>query len=172
MEVKKLVQSYATTPVRNARVDGVSRLVEQVYLGKLEDLIANRRSELRPRAVRTRGFGAVAALWALAEELGLRDAIDAECGTRSGPGASIGTYLVLAAINRIVEARSKRGFSAWYQGTSLERLAEVAPDALTSQAFWTAMDRFPENAGKRVLPLRRAQGIQVRIGPPQAQAQT
>jgi len=137
--------------VENARVNGVSRKVKQVYLGKLEDLVANRMAQGRPRSVRTRRFGAVAALWALAEELGLRDVIDAECGTRSGPGASIGTYLVLAAINRIVEARSKRGFAAWYQGTSLERLAGVLPEALTSQAFWTAMDRFPEDAGERVL---------------------
>ncbi len=137
--------------VRSGRVNGKPRRLEQIYLGKLEDLVAARQGTLRPKSVRSRRFGAVAALWALSEELGLRQEIDRECGGARGPGASVGTYLVLAAINRVIEARSKNGFAEWYQTTSLERLAQVAPEALSSQAFWTAMDRFPLAAGNRIL---------------------
>ncbi len=151
LEVKRISGQPYLYAVRTGRVNGRPRKVEQIYLGKLEDLVAARQQAGRPPAVRTRRFGAVAALWALSEELGLRQRIDQACGTGRGPGASIGTYLVLAAINRIVDVRSKRGFAAWYQTTSLERLAKVPPAALSAQAFWTAMDRFPVATGPRVL---------------------
>ena len=128
--------------VRSGRIDGKPRRIEQIYLGKLEDLVAAKEREGRPSSVQTRRFGAVATLWALSEELGLREEIDRHCSA-SGPGASIGTYLVLAAINRTVDVRSKRGFAEWYEHTSLPRLAGVPAATLTSQAFWTAMDRFP-----------------------------
>ena len=137
--------------VHNARVGGRSRKVEQIYLGKLEDLVAERRAHLEPKSVQTWRFGAPAALWALSEELGLRAEIDRRCDGASGPGASIGTYLILAAINRAIEARSKRGFAKWYRKSCLERLSGIAPEALSSQAFWTAMDRFPMEAGQQVL---------------------
>jgi len=96
--------------VRSGRIDGKPRRIEQIYLGKLEDLVAAKEREGRPSSVQTRRFGAVATLWALSEELGLREEIDRHCSA-SGPGASIGTYLVLAAINRTVDVRSKRGFA-------------------------------------------------------------
>ena len=137
--------------VRSGRVNGKPRRLEQIYLGKLEDLVAARRGGLQPKSVRSRRFGAVAALWALSEELGLRALIDTESGGARGPGASVGTYLVLAAINRVIDVRSKNGFAEWYRTTSLERLAGVAPELLSSQAFWTAMDRFPAAAGNRIL---------------------
>lgn len=137
--------------VHNVRVGGRSRKGEQIYLGKLEDLIAERRGLLEPKSIQTWRFGAPAALWALSEELGLRAEIDGRCDGASGPGASIGTYLVLAAINRAIDVRSKRGLAKWYRKSCLERLSGVAPEALTSQAFWTAMDRFPLDAGQEVL---------------------
>ena len=137
--------------VRSGRVDGKPRRLEQIYLGKLEDLVAAKEQEVKPGSIRTRRFGAVASLWALSEELGIREEIDRHCSL-SGPGASIGTYLALAAINRSVDVRSKRGFAEWYEHTSLARLAGVPSQALTSQDFWTAMDRFPvEKAAQPIL---------------------
>lgn len=137
--------------VRSGRVEGKPRRLEQIYLGKLEDLVAAKQKEAKPASIRTRRFGAVASLWALSEELGIREEIDRHCSL-PGPGASIGTYLVLAAINRSVDVRSKRGFAEWYGQTSLPRLAGVSGDALSSQDFWTAMDRFPvEQAAQPIL---------------------
>jgi transposase len=137
--------------VRSGRVDGKPRRVEQIYLGKLEDLVAAKEREGRPASVQTRRFGAIATLWALSEELGVREEIDRHCAA-SGPGASIGTYLALAAINRAIDARSKRGFAEWYERTSLPRLTGVPAPALSSQAFWTAMNRFPaEQAAQPIL---------------------
>jgi transposase len=151
LEVKTIKGRRYLYAAQTGRVDGKPRRVKQIYLGTLEDLVAAKGREGKPASVRTHRFGAVAALWALSDELGIREEIDRHCAA-SGPGASIGTYLVLAAINRSIEVRSKRGFVEWYQGTSLPRLAGVPNQALTSQDFWTAMDRFPvEKAAQPIL---------------------
>jgi len=137
--------------VRSGRINGKPRRLEQIYLGKLEDLVAAKEREGRPLSTRTRRFGAVATLWALSEELGLREEIDRFCTTH-GRGASVGTYLVLAAINRSIDVSSKRGFAEWFERTSLPRLVGAPTAALTSQAFWDAMDRFPvEQAAQPIL---------------------
>jgi hypothetical protein len=35
-------------------------------------------------------------------------------GPRAGGGVSTGTYLTLAALNRVCDPRSKAGFAAWW----------------------------------------------------------
>jgi transposase len=137
--------------VRSARVNGKPRNVEQIYLGKVDDLVALRQGALMPRTVRTRRFGAVAALWQMATELDLVATIDRHCPQRSDRGVSVGTYLTLAAINRVVSPRSKRGFAEWYSATALPRLCGVDAEALTSQHFWDAMDQVPVEAGAGIL---------------------
>ena len=152
--------------VRSGRVDGKPRRLEQIYLGKVEDLVAARLAESRPTSVQTRYFGAVAALWALSEELGLRQEIERHCPT-AVRGIPIATYLVLAAINRSIDVRSKRGFAEWYRDTSLERLAKVPSSALTSQAFWAAMDRFPVEKAAQPILTALLQKVLPEVGRPQ-----
>jgi len=53
---------------------------------------------------------------------------------------SLGTTLLLAAINRAVWPCSKRSWAAWAQRTSLPHLFALRPTALTSQYFWDHMD--------------------------------
>jgi hypothetical protein len=45
---------------------------------------------------------------------------------------SIGTTLVLAAINRTVLPCSKRAWASWARRTSVNRLFDITPEALTS----------------------------------------
>ena len=137
--------------VRSARVNGKPRNVEQIYLGRVDDLVALRRGALTPTTVRTRRFGAVAALWQLAAEIDLMATIDRHCPQRGSREISIGTYLVLAAINRVVDPRSKRGFADWYETTVLRRLCGVPPDGLTSQRFWDAMNQVPDPAHSAIV---------------------
>ncbi|MHB8332664.1 MAG: IS1634 family transposase, partial [Candidatus Dormibacteria bacterium] len=73
-----------------------------------------RQGALTPTTVRTRHFGAVAALWQLAGDLDLVATTDRHCPQPGSHTPSVGTYLVLAAINRVVSPRSKRGFAEWY----------------------------------------------------------
>jgi hypothetical protein len=121
--------------VRSARVNRKPRNVEQVYLGKVDDLVAFPRDAPTPTPIQTRRFSAVAALWRPATGIDLVATFDRHCPQRGSLEISIGTYLVLTAINHVVEPRSKHGFADWYEATVLRRLCGVLTDGLTSQRF-------------------------------------
>jgi hypothetical protein len=86
--------------VESARVNGKPRIVSQEYLGTADELAAAMRGGGLglPDRVQYKDFGAVAAAWGLLEDLGVAEIIDGVTGARrADAGASVGTYLVLAA---------------------------------------------------------------------------
>ena len=133
---------YAAT---SARVDGQPRIVEQVYLGSEAEVIARlttgASSESDLPETEHRRFGDVAAVWSMIEELDVITVIDTVLGVApvSG-GASAGTYLALAALNRICDPRSKRAFGRWWATTALGRITKIPAGALDHRRFWDAMD--------------------------------
>ncbi|MCL6451957.1 MAG: IS1634 family transposase [Acetobacteraceae bacterium] len=137
--IKKIVNGrmyyYA---VQSKRVDGKPRIVWQKYLGRAEDIVRAMTEDLKPQAVHTFAFGAVAALYAVAQRLRLVETINAHVHKRA-QGVTVGEYLLIAAINRCVAPRSKRRMAEWYASTSLRRLLGIKPDHLTSQRFWDHM---------------------------------
>src|SRR6476469_7047667 len=79
-----------------ARVDGKPKMVSERYLGSVDDIVA----ALDAAHV---AFGDVAAVWSLLVELDVAAVIDEVVGARrSDAGASVGTYLALAALGRLV----------------------------------------------------------------------
>ena len=144
--------------VRSAWVNGHSRLVEQCYLGPRERVMEPMRAQFPSappqempalRTVQLREFGASALCYALAQELGLIELINAHvppAPPRRRTSLSVGHSLVLAAIHPAAWPKSKRAFAAWSQGTVLARLVPALPDELRSQRFWDHMDLFePEH---------------------------
>ncbi|MBW2262766.1 MAG: IS1634 family transposase [Deltaproteobacteria bacterium] len=134
------------------RVDGKPKIVWQKYLGKLEDIIAAVSNKQEARSVPhplTEGLvtelGAVAAMYDLASRLDLVGTIDRHVPKR-GKGPSVGTYLLVATINRCIDPRSKAGVGDWFDGTVLRRLLDIDKRQLTSQRFWDNMDRISERA--------------------------
>jgi transposase len=134
------------------RVNGRPKVVWQKYLGRLEDIIAavtQRRAGLAPAGAGSEGWtvelGAVAALYDLCGRLDLAGIIDRHVPKRGG-GPSVGTYLLVATINRCLEPCSKAGMSEWFEGTVLRRLVDIAPKQLTSQRYWDNMSRVSEEA--------------------------
>ena len=133
---------YAAT---SARVGGRPRIVEQVNLGAEDEVIA--RLTAGPSDDRSvpetehRRFGDVAAVWGMLARLDAITVIDSVVGdaARSG-GLSVGTYLGLAALNRVCEPRSKRAFAQWWTGTALGRITRIPAGALDHRRFWDAMD--------------------------------
>lgn len=125
---------YAAT---SARVQGRPRIVDQVYLGAEDEVIA--RLTTAPSGAdgdpslpdtEHRGFGDVAAVWAMLARLAAIAVIDSVVG--GGPvsgGVSVGTYLGLAALNRVCEPRSKRAFAGWWAGTALGRITAIRAGA-------------------------------------------
>jgi transposase len=132
------------------RVDGKPKIVWQKYLGKVEDIIAAVGAQgptpnapaTRPESAVVTDFGAVAALFDVARRLRLVEHIDRHVPARRGPtGPSVGTYLLIAAINRCLDPRSKAQMAPWFERTLLRRLLDVRAEQLTSQRFWNQMDR-------------------------------
>jgi transposase len=126
----------------SARVGGKPRIVSQEYLGTAEELAAVMRGGGLglPDRVQHKSFGAVAAAWGLVDDLGVAGIIDEVAGTRrSDAGASVGTYLALAALNRLADPCSKRGFSAWWARTAAPRFTRIPASVLDHRRFWDAM---------------------------------
>lgn len=127
--------------VESRRIRGKPRPVPLLYLGSADELL-NRLLQAPQGELRIRSFqhGDVAALKAAADRLGVVEIIDRHVPERAR-GLSIGTTLLLAALNRAIRPRSKRAFAAWAQQTSLARLfPQVQLEQLTSQFFWDQMD--------------------------------
>jgi transposase len=126
--------------VESRRIRGKPRPVPLLYLGSADDLL-NRLLQAPRGELRIQSFqhGDVAALKAAADRLEVISIIDRHV-PESARGLSVGTTLLLAAINRAIRPRSKRGWAAWAQLTSLHRLfPQVQLEQLTSQFFWDQM---------------------------------
>jgi transposase len=135
--------------VESARVGGKPRIVSQEYLGTAEELAAAMRGGGLglPDRVQHKDFGAVAAGWGLLEDLGVAGIIDEVTGARrSDAGASAGTYLVLAALNRLADPCSKRGLAGWWAKTAAPRFTKIPVAVLDHRRFWDAMHAVPLEA--------------------------
>ena len=128
--------------VESARVGGKPRITSQEYLGTAEELAAAMRGGGLglPDRIQHKDFGAVAAAWGVLEDLGVVQVIDEVAGARrADAGASTGTYLALAALNRVVAPCSKLGFADWWAKTAASRFAKIPGTVLDHRRFWDAM---------------------------------
>ena len=125
------------------RVDGKPKIVRQVYLGKIEDLVAAAEQShppSQPLETEVAAFADAAALFDIASRLDLVPLLDSILPAKRHQGLSGGQYLLLAAINRAVCPTSKLQFADWYRQTVLTHLLPADPAALSSQNFWNHMD--------------------------------
>jgi transposase len=128
--------------VESARVDGKPRIVSQEYLGTADELAAAMRGGGLglPDRTRHKQFGAVAAAWGVLEDLGVAAIIDEAAGPApAGQPLSTGTYLALAALNRLVAPCSKAAFADWWRTTAADRFTKIPASALDHRRFWDAM---------------------------------
>jgi transposase len=128
--------------VESARVDGQPRIISQEYLGTAEELAAAMRGGGLglPDKTRHKEFGAVAAAWGMLDDLGVAAIIDEVTGPRpAGQPLSTGTYLALAALNRLVAPCSKAAFADWWKTTAADRFTKIPAAALDHRRFWDAM---------------------------------
>jgi hypothetical protein len=128
-----------------ARVGGKPKIVSQRYLGKAGDIAAAMDgAAVLPERTQHLAFGDVAAAWSVIERLGLAGIIDEVTGSRRpDAAASVGTYLALATLNRIVAPCSKLAFADWWATTAADRWVKVPAAALDHRRFWDAMDALP-----------------------------
>jgi transposase len=135
--------------VESARVDGKPRIVSQEYLGTAEEVMARLQGTGggMPDRTQHKRFGDVAAVWGMCQRLGVVDIIDEVVGSRRGDAhASVGTYLALATVNRIVDPCSKRAFAQWWETTAGPRFVRprLPAGATDHRRFWDAMDALTD----------------------------
>lgn len=126
-----------------ARVDGKPTVVNQVYLGSPERMMqmAGEKQEDLVR-IQAQEFGA---LWladlidAEVDIAGIIDAVVPKAKQEAGP--SVGEYFLYAALNRMVDSRSKRSLPEWFSSCAIQQIRPVDTKALTSQRFWKKWDR-------------------------------
>ena len=139
--------------VESRRVHGKPRAIPILQLGTADALLARLTGAGADGALRIRSFqhGGVAAMTAIARRLEIAELIDRHVPVPSAPDApkrpSVGQTMLLAACNRALEPRSKRGWASWADGTSLTHLYPgLKTRSLTSQFFWAQMNRISMDA--------------------------
>lgn len=126
--------------VASKRIEGKPRLVLQKYLGRAEDVVRQLEGKPPvPHSVTVGEYGGSRALFAIARRLRLVEWIDQVVPKRT-QGLSVGTYILLAVINRVLSPCSKAKFLEWYRSTALYHDLPVRDADLTSQRFWDHMN--------------------------------
>lgn len=134
--------------VESARVAGKPRVTSQRYLGPAERVAELLDARHDPLEARRRSLGPLA-LWALAERLGIREALD-ELSPKRRQGISVGQAIQLIAVNRAHRPCSKVRVSDWFAATALARTLSVKASQLAVQRLWDAMDRLTAEQIERV----------------------
>jgi transposase len=134
-----------------ARVEGKPKVVSQQYLGKAADVAAAVAGAgpggAEPERSRHLAFGDLAAVWGMLARLDYAGIVDAVVGSRrADAAASVGTYLALAAANRVVAPRSKLAFAEWWATTAGGRWVRLPAAGLDHRRFWDAMDAVDDQA--------------------------
>jgi len=126
-----------------ARVGGKPKMVSERYVGtaaEVEALLDAREQAIMPDRTRHLAFGDVAAAWGMVADLGVAAVIDEVAGPGpAGLPLSAGTYLALAALNRVVAPCSKAAFADWWKTTAADRFTKIPASALDHRRFWDAM---------------------------------
>jgi len=144
-KVKVGRQSYYRI-VESRRVNGKPRPVPILHLGTADQLLQRLLAHREPQlTVRSYQHGDVAALKAMADRLGLVALMDRHLSLSRRP-LSIGTTLLLAAINRAVWPCSKRGWATWAPRPALPPLFTLRPAALPRPSFWDRLEAVSESA--------------------------
>jgi len=131
--------------------DGKSRRQWQKYLGTIDNIIdAVEGKPLTPGYAVLFELGGVASYLTISREIQMVEKIDGMLPKRK-QGLSVGEYLLIAAINRGLEAVSKRNMWSWFQDTVLLHYFQgIRKEQLSSQRFWDHMNLIPE---EKILPV-------------------
>lgn len=139
---KKKGNSVYYYVVESARVNGKPRIVSQKYLGKAEDIfkkINSKGKTVKPYTGKVYDFGLVSAIYSIARKLKIKEIID-EIVPKRNQGLSVGTYILIATINRASVPKSKNKMANWFKNTVLRKTIKTPLKLLSSQRFWDHMN--------------------------------
>jgi len=119
-----------------ARVNGKPTVVNQVYLGTAEKIMAMAAGQKAANLERlqVQEFGALWLANQLEQRIGLVKIID-EILPSNSSGPSMGEYFLYAAFNRMVDATSKRALPEWFATSAVQSIRPVDINALDSEGY-------------------------------------
>ena len=129
----------------NQRVNGKPRIVWQKYLGtadKIKDMLFSGEAEAMPE-IAALEWGSIAAVEAIEREVGFQGIVDGIVSKRS-QGMSVGQYLYLIVLNRVIEPKSKAALGEWLKTSAISEYREVDYSKLDSANFWDHMEKVGE----------------------------
>jgi transposase len=141
---KKIKKGRAYYYIReNARINGQSKVINQIYLGTVEKIMdmATGQSNLELQRLQVQEFGALWLANQIEERVGVAKIIDSMLPKRP-EGPSLGEYFLYAAFNRMVDSTSKRAVPEWYAATAVQSIRPVDVNALDSHGYhrrWSAL---------------------------------
>ena len=142
-----------------ARVDGKPKMASERYLGSASDIVTAIdavEAAMLPQRIGHLKFGDLAAVWSMLIDLDVVAVIDEVVGgRRSDAGASVGQYLALAALGRLVAPGSKRAFVTWWATTAGDRFTNISTKVVDHRKFWEAMHQV-DAAALQNIPTRLA----------------
>jgi len=126
--------------------NGKSRRKWQKYLGTIDKIIsAIDNKNQKPEYAIVFELGGVSVYLDIAEEIGLVENINSMLPKRE-QGITIGEYILIAAINRGLNAVSKRSMWNWFEDTILiNYFSHIKKETLSSQRFWDNMSLIKED---------------------------
>lgn len=143
---KKVIEgkTYLYLAIR-AKVDGKSKRVWQKYLGP-EASFQKKAEAMKLKlsknySITTREFGLELALWQIAEELQLHQIID-EITNKRAQGLAVSQYLVLSAINRIINPVSKQQIGSWLDRSYLKSYTSNIEDTYAERLSMAYTNHF------------------------------
>jgi len=137
-------------------------LVNQKYLGTAENIrnkVLASEKLLQDSVLYSNEaeFGAVMLVYDIAKRLGIIEIIDGILSKRK-QGASSGTYILTASINRVTNPTSKSGLSEWYSNTCLPVVLGFKSSVFSPQNFWNntcisskALEQIEEEILKKIV---------------------
>jgi transposase len=125
-----------------ARVNGKSKVVNQVYLGSVERILsmALGKSEGDLSKIKSQEYGSLFMANLVEKKIGIVDIIDSII-QKEGKGPSIGEFFLYAAFNRMIEPKSKSGLPGWYKEFAFHQIRPVDTNALDSKSYWKKWDQ-------------------------------
>ncbi|MHA1996833.1 MAG: IS1634 family transposase [Promethearchaeota archaeon] len=152
---KKKKGKYYLYLEESAWIDGKSKRVWQKYLGpedrikdaKISGLLSKNAENVE---LETMGFGVSAALWVIAEKIGISKIIDNFMDKSRKRNITTGEYFTIAAINRCAAPCSKSKLGRWFANDWLSTRYALKPEILNAQTYWNQFHRFTNDDGDEV----------------------
>ncbi len=148
--------------VESRRINGKPRPIVIECLGSTKKLLERLQNKNKKSKIKSYSHGSIAALLTLAKQLDIVSIINKYTYSQRGywtekplrNNITAGITLILAAIGRVSQPTSKRGWYSWAKTTTCDHLLRISLAQIDSQHFWDLMDCIPEeNIGKNELEI-------------------